>query len=95
MNKKCVYFFVTHWTLKKGEEYLYMKRVFSSIISFFLLFSVFFTYPVTQAEDAALTAQQAHDADQLAEVAGGDGVVFVLAVVGVVFIVLYLTGAIE
>jgi len=51
--------------------------------------------PVTQAEDTALTAQQAHDADQLAEVAGGDGVVLVLAVVGVVFIVLYLTGAIE
>jgi len=51
--------------------------------------------PVTQAEDAELTAQQTQDADQLANVAGGDGVVLVLAVAGVVFIVLYLTGAIN
>jgi len=47
---------------------------------------------LTQGEDAALAAQQTQDADQLAEVAGGDGVVLVLAVVGVVFLVLYLTG---
>jgi hypothetical protein len=50
--------------------------------------------PLTQAEDAALAAQQAEDADQLASVAAGDGVVLVLAVVGVVFLVLYLTGTI-
>ena len=47
--------------------------------------------PVTQAEDAALAAQQAQDADQLAEIAGGDGVLLVLAVVGAVLLVLYFT----
>jgi len=47
---------------------------------------------LTQAEDDALSAQQAEDADALASVAGGDGVVLILAIVGVVFIVLYLTG---
>ena len=46
---------------------------------------------VTPAEDAALAAQQAEDADQLAEIAGGDGVVLALAIVGVVFLVLYFT----
>jgi hypothetical protein len=51
--------------------------------------------PLTQAEDAALAAQETQDADQLAEIAGGDGVVLVLAVVGVVFLVLYFTGAID
>ena len=50
---------------------------------------------LTQAEDDALAAQQAEDADALAGVAAGDGVVLVLAVVGVVFLVLYLTGNIE
>ena len=49
---------------------------------------------LTQAEDDALASQQAEDADELANVAGGDGVVLVLAIVGVVFIVLYVTGAI-
>ena len=49
---------------------------------------------LTQAEDDALSAQQADDADALASVAGGDGIVLVLAIVGVVFIVLYVTGAI-
>jgi hypothetical protein len=48
--------------------------------------------PLTPAEAADLAAEQAQDADQLATVAGGDGVVLVLAVVGVVFLVLYLTG---
>jgi len=47
--------------------------------------------PLTPAENADLAAQQAQDADQLATVAGGDGLVLVLAVVGVVFLVLYLT----
>jgi Na+-transporting methylmalonyl-CoA/oxaloacetate decarboxylase gamma subunit len=47
--------------------------------------------PLTPAENAGLAAQQAQDADQLATVAGGDGVILVLAVVGVVFLVLYLT----
>ena len=47
---------------------------------------------LTQAEEDTLAAQQAEDADQLAEVAAGDGVVLALAVVGVVFLVLYLTG---
>jgi len=51
--------------------------------------------PVTDAEDAALAAQQAEDADQLSSVAAGDGVVLALAVVGVVFLVLYLTGTID
>jgi len=51
--------------------------------------------PVTDAEDAALAAQQTADADQLSSVAAGDGVVLALAVVGVVFLVLYLTGAID
>ncbi|MBN1359682.1 MAG: hypothetical protein JW993_03770 [Sedimentisphaerales bacterium] len=51
--------------------------------------------PLTQAEDDALAAQQAQDADELASVAGGDGVVLLLAVVGVVFIILYVTGAID
>ena len=50
---------------------------------------------LTQAEDGALAAQQADDADELASVAAGDGLVLLLAVVGVVFIVLYVTGAIE
>ena len=50
---------------------------------------------LTQAEDDALAAQQAEDAGELAGVAGGDGIVLVLAIVGVVFIVLYVTGAIE
>ena len=50
---------------------------------------------LTQAEDDALAAQQAEDADELASVAAGDGVVLALAIVGVVFIVLYVTGAIE
>lgn len=48
--------------------------------------------PLTEAEDADLVAEQAQDADELATVAAGDGVVLVLAVVGVVFLVLYLTG---
>ncbi len=48
--------------------------------------------PLTPAEDADLAAEQAQDADELATVAAGDGVVLVLAVVGVVFLVLYLTG---
>lgn len=47
--------------------------------------------PLTPAEDADFATQQAQDADDLATVAGGDGVVLVLAVVGVVFLVLYLT----
>ncbi len=47
---------------------------------------------LTQAEDDALAAQQAEDAVELASVAAGDGVVLVLAIVGVVFLVLYLTG---
>lgn len=50
---------------------------------------------LTQAEDDALSAQQAEDADELAGVAAGDGVVLIIAIVGVVFIVLYLTGNIE
>lgn len=48
--------------------------------------------PLTPAENADLAAEQAQDADELAAVAGGDGVILVLAVVGVVFLVLYLTG---
>lgn len=48
--------------------------------------------PLTPAEDADFAAQQAQDADELAAVAAGDGVVLVLAVVGVVFLVLYFTG---
>lgn len=48
--------------------------------------------PLTPAEDADLAAEQAQDADELAAIAGGDGVVLVLAVVGVVFLVLYATG---
>ena len=48
--------------------------------------------PLTPAEDADLAAEQAQDADELATIAGGDGVVLVLAVVGVVFLVLYITG---
>ncbi|HXK37104.1 MAG TPA: hypothetical protein VJ553_05990 [Candidatus Paceibacterota bacterium] len=51
--------------------------------------------PLTPAENADLAAEQAQDADQLATVAGGDGVVLVLAVVGVVFLVLYLTGNLD
>jgi len=51
--------------------------------------------PLTDAEDATLAAQQTEDADQLASVAAGDGIVVVLAAVGVVFIVLYLTGVID
>ena len=47
---------------------------------------------LTQAEDDALSAQQAEDADALASVAAGDGIVLILAIVGVVFIVLYFTG---
>ena len=50
---------------------------------------------LTQAEDDALAAQQAKDADELASVAAGDGIVLVLAIVGVVFIVLYVTGTIK
>ena len=50
---------------------------------------------LTPAEDDALAAQQAQDADELASVAAGDGVVLVLAIVGVVFLVLYATGAID
>ncbi len=50
---------------------------------------------LTQAEDDALAAQQAEDADELASVAAGDGVVLIIAIVGVVFIVLYLTGNIN
>jgi hypothetical protein len=48
--------------------------------------------PLTEAEDADLAAEQAQDADELATVAAGDGVILVLAVVGVVFLVLYFTG---
>lgn len=51
--------------------------------------------PLTEAEQGALAAQQAQDADELAQVAAGDGVVVVLAVVGLVFIILYLTGEIH
>jgi hypothetical protein len=51
--------------------------------------------PLTAAEDADLAAEQAQDADQLATIAGGDGLILVLAVVGVVFIVLYVTGALD
>ena len=47
---------------------------------------------LTQSEYDVLSAQQAEDADELASVAAGDGVVLILAIVGVVFIVLYLTG---
>ncbi len=47
--------------------------------------------PLTPAENDDLATQQAQDADQLATVAGGDGVILVLAVVGVVLLVLYLT----
>lgn len=47
---------------------------------------------LTPAEDADFAAQQAQDADELAAVAAGDGVILVLAVVGVVFLVLYFTG---
>ena len=47
---------------------------------------------LTQAEDDALAAQQANDADELSSVAAGDGVVLIIAIVGVVFIVLYFTG---
>jgi hypothetical protein len=50
---------------------------------------------LTQAEDDALAAQQAEDADELASVAAGDGVVLVIAIVGVVFILLYVTGNIN
>lgn len=46
---------------------------------------------LTSAENADLAAEQSQDAGQLATVAGGDAVVLVLAVVGVVFLVLYLT----
>lgn len=48
--------------------------------------------PLTEAEDADLAAEQAQDADELATVAAGDGVILVLAVVGAVFLVLYFTG---
>jgi hypothetical protein len=48
--------------------------------------------PLTPAEDADLAAEQAQDAGQVATVAGGDGVVLALAIVGVVLLVLYLTG---
>jgi hypothetical protein len=51
--------------------------------------------PLTPAEDADLAAEQAQDADQVATVAGGDGVILALAVVGVVFLVLYFTGALD
>jgi len=51
--------------------------------------------PLTPAEDADLAAEQAQDAGQLATIAGGDGVILVLAVVGVVFLVLYFTGALD
>ena len=47
---------------------------------------------LTQAEDDALAAQQAQDADGLADVAAGDGLVLALAIVGVVVIVLWVTG---
>ena len=47
--------------------------------------------PLTPAENADFAAQQAQDADELSTVAGGDGVLVVLAVVGVVLLVLYLT----
>jgi len=47
--------------------------------------------PLTPAENANLAAEQAQDADQVETIGGGDGVVLVLAVVGVVFLVLYLT----
>jgi hypothetical protein len=49
----------------------------------------------TQAEDDVLAAQQAEDAEELASIAAGDGVVLALAIVGVIFIVLYATGAFE
>ncbi len=51
--------------------------------------------PVTQSEDADLAAQQAEDAPELAEVAAGDGLVVVLAVVGIVLLVLVLTGELD
>ena len=51
--------------------------------------------PLTAAESDDLAAEQAQDADQLATVAGGDGLILVLAVVGIVFIVLYLAGEIH
>ena len=47
--------------------------------------------PLTPAEDADLAAEQAQDAADLATIGGGDGVVLALAIVGVVFLVLYLT----
>ena len=50
---------------------------------------------LTQEEDDALAAQQAKDADELASVAAGDGIVLVLAIAAVVYIVLYLTGNIN
>ena len=50
---------------------------------------------LTQAEDDDLAARQADDANELASIAAGDGVVLVLAIVGVVFIILYVTGAID
>ena len=51
--------------------------------------------PVTQSEDADLAAQQTEDAPELAEVAAGDGLVVVLAVVGIVLLVLVLTGELD
>jgi hypothetical protein len=50
---------------------------------------------LTQAEDDALSAQQAQDADELASIEAGNGVVLIIAIIGVVFIVLYLTGNIK
>lgn len=50
--------------------------------------------PVSEAEGAALAAQQTQDAAALTEVAGGDAE-SVLAAVGVIFIVLIIAAAIS
>jgi hypothetical protein len=51
--------------------------------------------PLTQAEDNDLGAQQSEDADELAGIAAGDGVVLLIAIVGVVYILLHVTGNIN
>lgn len=51
--------------------------------------------PVTESEDAELAAQQAEDAPELAHIAGGNGLVVVLAAVGLIFIVLVIAGALN
>jgi len=79
----------------------------SKLISYFLVGCMIWTVAapayagsvprtsLIQAEDDALAAQQAEDADELASVAAGDGIVLVLAIAAVVYIVLYFTGNIN